>query len=759
MRMVTKGATDQSVSLYIVDATTGLPATGLAYNSIGIDLWYRRPGAAKTSITEVTLAALTTAHADGGFLEIGNGLYRLDLPDAAVATGVDHVLVGGTITGYVVYPMTVQLAAFDLQTATPAVDLSAAERQKLTGYAAVSYIATTDDAKAIIEGSSAGTLCLLSRGVHTEADPVTIPDGVTVRGAGVDATQYVSSTASPLFITPGDRSCLEDLTITAEVGIAVGATGTTQVVDAVLRRVKTTAASIVGVQLSSSNACSLSIHDSQITGQLDGVLANSVAHVVDVFGTNVRCTSNGADGVFAAGMAKIRMYGGSVAMDGTSAVKAVHADGTGRVEAFGVDIDGPVSADVGTAVIRLVDCEANRALFSGSTITDILSPLQPLVANRKLGVESDGDLTKVNLAAAIDAGGITTGSFAAGAINAAAIGTGAITNAKFAANAIDATAIAANAITDAKVASDVTIASVTGSVGSVVGHTPQTGDSFARIGANGSGLTSLATAAAVANVDSDIGAVVTIVDGLITDVAGVAADVAAVNALVLDVPTVAEFTARTLTAAAYGTAGAQSAILADVGVAVTQSTTAATQATSANVVVSSGTHGNAALKTAVDAKASQVSVDSIKTDTGTTLPAAIDGIEGGGGTSQPRINKPPAERFTFEINSRSDGGYKARGTLRLTPNEVANGKIAFGVKMDELYGDVLVREVGTPVVSTGLGGMTVEALGPHDTIAMGRLGGTVNGGETGTITMPVTMDVGEGGETIDVTLAVEILQP
>jgi hypothetical protein len=42
---------------------------------------------------------------------------------------------------------------------------------------------------------------------------------------------------------------------------------------------------------------------------------------------------------------------------------------------------------------------------------------------------------------------------------------------------------------------------VVGSVGSVTGHTPQTGDSYARIGATGSGLTSLASAANLATVD------------------------------------------------------------------------------------------------------------------------------------------------------------------------------------------------------------------------------------------------------------------
>ena len=83
--IVTKDSTDRSVTVTIVDSTDGTPETGVVFNTSGIDLWYRREGAAKVSITEATLAALTTAHADGGFLHIGDGVYRLDLPDAALS--------------------------------------------------------------------------------------------------------------------------------------------------------------------------------------------------------------------------------------------------------------------------------------------------------------------------------------------------------------------------------------------------------------------------------------------------------------------------------------------------------------------------------------------------------------------------------------------------------------------------------------------------------------------------------------------------
>jgi len=117
MRTIRKGATDQSVVIRIVDSGDGTPETGVVFDTAGIDLWYRREGATKTSITEATLATLDAAHADGGVLHIGDGYYRLDLPDAAVAGGADGVMIGGTVTGMVVIGCYVPLVGFDPQDA------------------------------------------------------------------------------------------------------------------------------------------------------------------------------------------------------------------------------------------------------------------------------------------------------------------------------------------------------------------------------------------------------------------------------------------------------------------------------------------------------------------------------------------------------------------------------------------------------------------------------------------------------------------
>lgn len=114
MSLVIKaGTTNVSVTIRIIDSTDGTPETGVVWNTAGIDMQYRREGAASTAITEATLSALTDAHSDGGFLHIGNGYYRLDLPDAAVAAGATGVLVHGTVTGMVVIGEYIQLVAYD----------------------------------------------------------------------------------------------------------------------------------------------------------------------------------------------------------------------------------------------------------------------------------------------------------------------------------------------------------------------------------------------------------------------------------------------------------------------------------------------------------------------------------------------------------------------------------------------------------------------------------------------------------------------
>lgn len=100
MITIAAGATDQSIDVFIQDSssTVGEGLTGLVYNSGSLTCYYRRGHTGTpTALTLATLAAITTAHADGGFKEADatncKGLYRLDLSDAIVAAGVDFVTI------------------------------------------------------------------------------------------------------------------------------------------------------------------------------------------------------------------------------------------------------------------------------------------------------------------------------------------------------------------------------------------------------------------------------------------------------------------------------------------------------------------------------------------------------------------------------------------------------------------------------------------------------------------------------------------
>lgn len=108
-RRIFAGSVNQSVVIRIIDATDGTPELSVEHNTSGIDIQYRREGAVSTAVTPAALAALTTAHADGGIEHIGNGYYRFDLPDAAFITGVPGVLIHGIVTGMIVVGVYVEI--------------------------------------------------------------------------------------------------------------------------------------------------------------------------------------------------------------------------------------------------------------------------------------------------------------------------------------------------------------------------------------------------------------------------------------------------------------------------------------------------------------------------------------------------------------------------------------------------------------------------------------------------------------------------
>lgn len=86
------GATGVTVEVRGFTASTGLPYTAGVFNTAGITAQYIRNRSAATAITLVTQTA-AGAWTSGGFVHVAGGVYRLDVPDAAFASGADDVVI------------------------------------------------------------------------------------------------------------------------------------------------------------------------------------------------------------------------------------------------------------------------------------------------------------------------------------------------------------------------------------------------------------------------------------------------------------------------------------------------------------------------------------------------------------------------------------------------------------------------------------------------------------------------------------------
>lgn len=115
------GATSVSVPVFVQDSskTDGSGLTGLVYNSSGLTAYYALPRAAAVAITLATLAAVTSSYSSGGFKEIDAtnmpGWYRLDVPNAALASGRSVGIHLKGATNMAPLPLEVELTGWDNQ--------------------------------------------------------------------------------------------------------------------------------------------------------------------------------------------------------------------------------------------------------------------------------------------------------------------------------------------------------------------------------------------------------------------------------------------------------------------------------------------------------------------------------------------------------------------------------------------------------------------------------------------------------------------
>jgi len=208
--IIAPGATSRSITVYAYDATTGLPYTTAAYNDAGIALWYRRGvTGAKTAITPASLSALTDAYSSGGFKVIAENAYRLDLPDAALASGVDMVALGARATGWDVLPIEVGLEA--PQTGDSYARIGAAG----VGLTAVGDTSGTTTLLSRLSSARAGYLDNLSAGAVALAS-----DLATVAGYLDTEVAAIKAKTDALPSDPADQSAVEAAITAAQSAVS-----------------------------------------------------------------------------------------------------------------------------------------------------------------------------------------------------------------------------------------------------------------------------------------------------------------------------------------------------------------------------------------------------------------------------------------------------------------------------------------------------------------------------------------------------------
>ena len=177
---IVAGATGQSVNVFIQNSarTDGAGLPGLVFNSAGLSAYYSFSGAnaGSVQIPLVTLATLGTAWAAGGFKEIDavglTGVYRFDLPNAALAAGKGRAvtLVLGGAPNMAPCPIEIELTGWDNQDGTRA------------GLTALPPVPCTGNASLLTSGAGADQLAVSAGKVLLQAAQpgVTIPTVTTV---------------------------------------------------------------------------------------------------------------------------------------------------------------------------------------------------------------------------------------------------------------------------------------------------------------------------------------------------------------------------------------------------------------------------------------------------------------------------------------------------------------------------------------------------------------------------------------------------
>lgn len=250
MRAFQKDATSKSITIFIRDTASspaGQGKTGLAFNTASLNISYRRQGGSRVAITLAT-QTVTGAFSSGGFVEIDAtnmpGLYRLDIPNAAIASGADHVIIQWKLSGLVDDFESIDLLDYDPNTApsTPAQIAGAVLDEPVNTHTTAGTVGerigripnaaaggngglpTVDANNAVKIQSGTGTGQIsLSAGLVTLA-------GVTHTGAVIPTVSTVTN--GVIVTTNNDKTGYTASTVSDKTGYSLAAAGFDNVLDA-----------------------------------------------------------------------------------------------------------------------------------------------------------------------------------------------------------------------------------------------------------------------------------------------------------------------------------------------------------------------------------------------------------------------------------------------------------------------------------------------------------------------------------------------
>lgn len=234
---IKKGTTSKTIAVFIPDSskTDGSGLTGLVYNSAGLVASYWRPGGSRTAITLATLASVTAAYSSGGFIEIDatnmKGWYRLDLPDAVLATGADVAgvhLQGATNMAPV--PLEIQLDD-NKPGEVASIDGSTSAAQRLSK----DYLGTAHNADRPVHAKYLADIVESQRGHHTYAGNIFYVDGFAgndTTGDGSRALPYKTISKALTQCVSGNHDIVECLGNSGATPTVVSETATITVTKA-----------------------------------------------------------------------------------------------------------------------------------------------------------------------------------------------------------------------------------------------------------------------------------------------------------------------------------------------------------------------------------------------------------------------------------------------------------------------------------------------------------------------------------------------